>query len=90
MPLSSYMRYRVESATIYIEDFGRVATGCNCSAALFLHEFNPDGQPWGRLDIAGPARADEEYELASYFGVRLLAELFASLSGSTEPASRNG
>jgi leucyl aminopeptidase len=31
-------------------------------AALFLKKSVPDGTPWAHLDIAGPARADSDYD----------------------------
>jgi leucyl aminopeptidase len=50
-------------------------------AALFLREF-VDGLPWAHLDIAGPARADRNYDDvvpgASGFAARTLVELAAS------------
>lgn len=52
-------------------------------AALFLREF-VDGLPWAHLDIAGPARADRNYDDvvpgASGFAARTLVELAASYS----------
>ena len=50
-------------------------------AALFLREF-VDGVPWAHLDIAGPARAEGNYDVvvpgASGFAARTLVELAAS------------
>jgi leucyl aminopeptidase len=51
------------------------------TAAMFLREFT-DGLPWAHLDIAGPARADKQYEEvvpgATGFAARTLVELAAS------------
>jgi leucyl aminopeptidase len=94
MPLPSYMHSQIESEIADIKNFPGTATGRSSTAALFLQEFVPHGQPWGHVDIAGPAWADEEYELTSFggtgFGVRLLVELFSSLSKNSEPAIGNG
>jgi leucyl aminopeptidase len=51
------------------------------AAALFLREFT-GGLPWAHLDIAGPARADRNYDEvvagATGFAARTLVELVAS------------
>jgi len=51
------------------------------AAAMFLREFT-DGLPWAHLDIAGPARADRNYDEvvagATGFAARTLVELVAS------------
>lgn len=52
-------------------------------AALFLREFTA-GLPWAHLDIAGPARADQDYAEvvsgATGFAARTLVELAADLA----------
>jgi len=84
MPLPSYLHYQIESTTADIKNFPGVTTARSSTAALFLQEFVPDGQPWAHLDIAGPAWADDDYELTTVggtgFGVRLLGEVFGTLS----------
>lgn len=84
MPLPSYLHHQIESTTADIKNFPGVASARSSTAALFLQEFVPDGQPWAHLDIAGPAWADEDYELTTVggtgFGVRMLAEVFGALS----------
>ncbi len=86
MPLPEYLNYQIESATADIKNFPGAATARSSTAALFLKDFVPDGLPWAHLDIAGPAWAEEEYELttagATGFGVRLLADIFSTLSTS--------
>jgi leucyl aminopeptidase len=51
------------------------------AAAMFLREFT-DGLPWAHLDIAGPARADRNYDEvapgATGFAARTLVELVAA------------
>jgi leucyl aminopeptidase len=51
------------------------------AAAMFLREFT-GGVPWAHLDIAGPARADRNYDEiaagATGFAVRTLVELVAA------------
>jgi leucyl aminopeptidase len=50
------------------------------AAAMFLREFT-GGLPWAHLDIAGPARADRNYDEvvagATGFAARTLVELVA-------------
>jgi leucyl aminopeptidase len=53
------------------------------TAALFLREFTA-GLPWAHLDIAGPARAEQQYDEVNAggtgFGTRTLIELACSLA----------
>lgn len=63
-------------------DVKQAATGPGgIIAALFLREFT-DGMPWAHLDIAGPARADRNYDEvvpgATGFAARTLVEVAAS------------
>ena len=54
------------------------------TAALFLREFTA-GLPWAHLDIAGPARADQDYDEVNAggtgFATRTLIELACSFTG---------
>ena len=54
------------------------------TAAMFLREFT-GGLPWAHLDIAGPARADKDYDEVNAggtgFATRTLIELACSLTG---------
>ncbi|MGH3869904.1 MAG: leucyl aminopeptidase family protein [Pseudonocardiaceae bacterium] len=54
------------------------------TAALFLREFTA-GLPWAHLDIAGPARAEHDYDEVNAggtgFGARTLIELACSFTG---------
>lgn len=54
MPLPEELRATLESPTADIANIGDRAGGM-LSAAVFLREFIPTGQPWVHLDIAGPA-----------------------------------
>lgn len=61
---------------------------------LFLREFT-SGLPWAHLDIAGPARSEEDAGYlrkgATGFGVRTLIELLeAPLRTRDGPAPRGG
>jgi leucyl aminopeptidase len=55
------------------------------TAALFLQEFTA-GLPWAHLDIAGPARAEQDYDEVNVggtgFAARTLIELACSFTGS--------
>jgi leucyl aminopeptidase len=54
------------------------------TAAMFLREFT-GGLPWAHLDIAGPARAEKDYDEVNAggtgFATRTLIELACSLTG---------
>jgi leucyl aminopeptidase len=54
------------------------------TAALFLREFTAE-LPWAHLDIAGPARAEQDYDEVNAggtgFGTRTLIELACSFTG---------
>jgi leucyl aminopeptidase len=84
MPLPGYLHSQIESTIADIKNFPGATTARSSTAALFLQEFVPNGQPWAHLDIAGPAWAEKDYELTTAggtgFGVRMLVEVFASLS----------
>ena len=61
-----------------IKNTGGDRYGGALTAGLFLKEF-VDGVPWAHLDIAGPARSEEDDGYTpkggSGFGVRTLVEL---------------
>ncbi len=84
LPLPSQYRKHIESEIADMKNIG--ASGGQAgtlSAALLLEEFVGE-QPWAHLDIAGPARSDnnEGYwtKGGSGFGVRLLIDLFESFT----------
>jgi leucyl aminopeptidase len=54
MPIPEESRGTLDSAIADIKNIGD-GKGGMLSAAAFLREFVPDGQPWVHLDIAGPA-----------------------------------
>ncbi|MBU6243990.1 MAG: leucyl aminopeptidase [Actinomycetales bacterium] len=58
MPLPEELRASLDSATADIANIGDRMGGM-LSAAVFLKEFIPNGQPWVHLDIAGPAFNDK-------------------------------
>ena len=54
MPIPEESRGTLDSAIADIKNIGD-GKGGMLSAAAFLREFVPEGQPWAHLDIAGPA-----------------------------------
>ena len=57
MPIPEESRGTLDSAIADIKNIGD-GKGGMLSAAAFLREFVPEGQPWAHLDIAGPAFND--------------------------------
>jgi leucyl aminopeptidase len=79
--LSSVAAEFAESVHSQIADVRQCPPGPGgIAAAMFLREFT-DGLPWAHLDIAGPARADRNYDEvtagATGFAARTLVELAA-------------
>ena len=54
MPIPEELRTSLDSSVADITNHGERMGGM-MTAATFLREFVPDGQPWAHLDIAGPA-----------------------------------
>jgi leucyl aminopeptidase len=85
LPFPDHLDFQIESLVADIKNFPGSANARSATAAMFLQKFVPEDLPWAHLDIAGPAWANEEYELTTVggtgFGVRLLVELFQSMSG---------
>lgn len=79
MPLDSQYRGAIASSVADADNAG--GNPGAVTAALFLQPF-AGGAPWAHLDIAGPARAAVDGDLAARgatgFGARLLAEWIAS------------
>lgn len=80
LPLAGQYRKHIESEIADMKNIGAPGGQAGAlSAALLLEEF-VDDCPWAHLDIAGPARSDnnEGYwaKGGSGFGVRLLINLF--------------
>lgn len=61
MPLNEPLRKDLESE---VADLKNVASrwGGAITAAMFLKDFVGEGIPWAHLDIAGPARAESDYD----------------------------
>jgi leucyl aminopeptidase len=85
MPLASDMNTVAdefaESVRSDVADLSQCPTGPGAiGAAMFLREFT-GGLPWAHLDIAGPARAERDYDEvtagATGFAARTLVELVA-------------
>jgi leucyl aminopeptidase len=57
MPIPEESRGTLDSSIADIKNIGD-GKGGMLSAAAFLREFVPQGQPWAHLDIAGPAFND--------------------------------
>ncbi len=78
LPLPDDMRKKIDSEVADIRNTGGDRYGGALTAGLFLKEFVGD-VPWAHLDIAGPARSEEDDGYtprgASGFGVRTLIEL---------------
>jgi leucyl aminopeptidase len=78
LPLPDEYRKKIDSEVADIKNTGGDRYGGALTAGLFLKEFVAD-VPWAHLDIAGPARSEEDNAYtpkgASGFGVRTLIEL---------------
>ena len=81
LPLPDDYRSHIESEIADMRNIGRPGQAGSISAAMLLREFVAD-VPWAHLDIAGPARSDENSRYLSKggtgFGVRTLVELVTS------------
>jgi leucyl aminopeptidase len=81
LPLPDDYRSHIESEIADMRNVGRPGQAGATSAALLLREFVAD-IPWAHLDIAGPARSDENTRYLSKggtgFGVRTLVALVMS------------
>jgi len=89
MPLVEEYRSHIESEVADMKNIGKAGQAGAISAALLLARF-AEGTPWVHLDIAGPARSDEDKGVlvkgGTGFGVRTLIELVSSFTG-TSPAA---
>ncbi|MDQ4064831.1 MAG: leucyl aminopeptidase [Actinomycetota bacterium] len=61
LPLIAEYRKELDSEIAEMKNVG-IRWGGAIIAALFLKEFVGDGIAWAHLDIAGPARADSDYD----------------------------
>jgi leucyl aminopeptidase len=80
LPLPKDYRKKIDSEVADIKNTGGRYGGA-LTAGLFLEEF-VDGVPWAHLDIAGPARSEEDDGYTpkggSGFGVRTLVEMLGT------------
>ena len=78
LPLATGYRSHIDSEIADMKNTGATGQAGAISAALLLQEFVGEA-PWVHLDIAGPARSDEDRGYyrkgATGFGVRTLLEL---------------
>lgn len=84
MPLWDDYRSELESGVADQKNVGS-RFGGPIIAALFLRSFVRDDIPWAHLDIAGPARAESDYDEITKggtgFGVRTLVEWICNRGG---------
>ncbi|MGH9148848.1 MAG: leucyl aminopeptidase, partial [Acidimicrobiales bacterium] len=84
LPLPSRYRRHIDSEIADIKNIGAAGGQAGTlSAGLFLKEFVGD-RPWAHLDIAGPARSEEDDGYVTKggtgFGVRTVLELLAGIA----------
>ncbi len=81
LPLPDEYRSHIDSEVADMKNVGKAGQAGAIAAALLLVRF-VDGVPWAHLDIAGPARSDEDNGILAKggtgFGVRTLLELLES------------
>ncbi|HEX3426257.1 MAG TPA: leucyl aminopeptidase [Acidimicrobiales bacterium] len=84
LPLPDGLRRRLDSTVADLRNVAEKGPGASL-AALFLREFVGEGIPWVHLDIAGPAKSDDNdgelTEGGTGFGVRLLVQLLEEWDG---------
>ena len=80
LPLPDDYRNHIDSDVADMKNIGKDGQAGAISAAMLLERFVGDS-PWAHLDIAGPARSDEDrgpiVKGATGFGVRLLLQLLS-------------
>jgi leucyl aminopeptidase len=78
LPLAREYRSHIESDVADMKNIGKAEQAGSIAAALLLERF-VGGIPWVHIDMAGPARSDEDNEVftkgGTGFGVRTLLEL---------------
>ena len=93
LPLPDDYRGHIDSEIADMRNVGRPGQAGSIAAALLLREF-VGSVPWAHLDIAGPARSDENNRYLTKggtgFGVRTLVALVTSdgFARSTRSGSR--
>ncbi len=82
LPLPDDYRSHIDSEVADMKNVGRAGKAGSIAAAMLLREF-VGAVPWAHLDIAGPARSDEQVRYLAKggtgFGVRTLVELLTSV-----------
>ncbi len=93
LPLPAEYRSHIESEVADIKNIGKDGQAGAIAAALFLARF-VGSTPWAHLDIAGPARSDEDRDLVvkggTGFGVRTLLALVESYRVPAETYTASG
>ena len=83
LPLYADYRSQIDSDVADMKNIGKPGQAGAITAALLLERF-VDGTAWVHLDVAGPARTDEDKGVltkgATGFGVRTLLELLDSFA----------
>jgi leucyl aminopeptidase len=83
LPLPDIYRKDIDSEIADVKNIGRPGQAGTLIAGLFLREFTGE-VPWGHLDIAGPARSDDDdgylRKGGTGFGVRTLIELLTTFT----------
>jgi leucyl aminopeptidase len=86
LPLAQEYASHIESDVADMKNTGKADQAGSIAAALLLERF-VHGIPWVHMDIAGPARSDEDHGLITKggtgFGVRTLLELLDTYGGSS-------
>ncbi len=93
LPLPTEYRSHIESDVADVKNVGKDGQAGAIAAALFLARF-VGTTPWAHLDIAGPARSDEDRDLVAKggtgFGVRTLLALLESYRVPAETSMAPG
>jgi leucyl aminopeptidase len=91
LPLPDEYKSHIESEIADMKNIGSPGQAGALSAGLLLAEFVGD-TPWAHLDIAGPARSEEDRDYlhkgATGFGVRTLIELLGRFEPVRSDADR--
>jgi leucyl aminopeptidase len=90
LPLPDAYRSDIDSDVADMKNTGKGRSAGSLTAGLLLQEFVAD-RPWAHLDIAGPARSDDDSgefrKGATGFGVRTLLELLSTYEPLGSPAA---
>jgi hypothetical protein len=93
LPLPEEYRKHIDSDVADMKNIGKTGQAGTLVAGLLLAEFVGD-TPWVHLDIAGPARSENDkhylHKGATGFGVRTLLELVAAFEPTVEPDDEFG